>query len=733
MRTLVDVDGLSLLPTRRERESFAIALGYDKSSFIQESDRLSMLSALAKGRNTELVLGPQGKEFWSLISPECFIRVEPDGYPWNYRTTNLEEWSLLASGFSPTEVKALIAHPPTQKAKAYGRYQAAKALQDAYSDVCKAAGDVETDEVDVDDHLTIIRDIEAQVAFLDQINELVALDLEWVIEENNRAKQLIGLNVSSAGSNWYLPILGAGFNQSSSQEVFQRQLWALCLRQPTIWHNAKADIQAGYLGDPLDLSDCIIHDTILMAYVAGEGDLGLKHLSEKLLGRKSVPLPSKLEDMPVELAARYGALGDTRNTYDLFMLLKAKLESTNQWDVYNKIERPLVPLIASMEKYGIPLDISEVKKLREDYANQQDAIRHNISSKFKLDFRIPKDQKSYMGRHGFHSNSLAKGVLSKITASWVEPLQEYRELETLKNNFLDKHIKSWTDTGCPNNYNLYPSFNQAGRDSGDDSGWTNAPATGRLSSAGPNLQNQPRAIRSAFTSPNGFKLVSLDYASLELRLAASISEDPVMLGVFQSGGDLHQYMRDIILKETSIDVGRPTAKTANFNLRYGGQADMLMTIAAKQGAHLTYEVAKSIVDLDRSTYSGYWKWFNSVVDNARKQGYSASLEGRRRYNKDLLSSDQIRRGHAERAAANMVIQGTGADIIKTAMIKLIPILKYFKAHLALQVHDELVFWVPEDVAQRFFVAAKGIMESIQISHLSLVVEGGIADNWAEAH
>jgi DNA polymerase-1 len=158
-----------------------------------------------------------------------------------------------------------------------------------------------------------------------------------------------------------------------------------------------------------------------------------------------------------------------------------------------------------------------------------------------------------------------------------------------------------------------------------------------------------------------------------------------------------------------------------------------MTIAAKEGAHLDYETAKAIVDVDRKTYTGYWQWFERTVAVAKALGYSETLFGRRRYNTELFSHDDTRRGHAERAAANHVVQGTAADIIKLAMQRMVDALRYYSSHLAVQVHDELVFWVPEYNAKAFLIAAKGIMESVEIPHLKLVAEGGIGKTWAEAH
>lgn len=569
--------------------------------------------------------------------------------------------------------------------------------------------------------VTILRTVEEQVALLDSIDELVALDLEWTIPDS----RLISVNISTADRDYYLPVLGKDFDNSATVELLKESLFRLVRRTTSIWHNAKADFKAQYAGEPLDLYKSPIEDTILMAYVSGEQSLGLKDLAVKLLNRKSPPLPANLETIPIEQAAHYGCR-DTRNTFELFHLLKAKLIQQEQWDVYHDIELPLVPLVASMEKYGIPLDMVEVQRLRDKLYAEEESICMDIRNRFNLDFTKEPDQRAYLSANGFHSSSLSKDVLSKINAPWVRSLLDYRETRTLRRNFLDKHIAEWKAAGSPDEYYAYPTFNQAGRDT--EAGWLNAPATGRFSSANPNLQNQPRAIRSCFVPPKDMRLVSLDYSALELRVAASLSQDPVMLSVLSSGGDLHQYMRDTILKHTGLDVGRPAAKTANFNLRYGGQADMLMTISAKQGAILSYDVAKEIVDIDRKTYTGYWNWFDGVIKSTTDTGFAKSLFNRRRY------FDIVRFGdHEKRAAGNMSVQGTAADIIKTAMNKVVPIMQYYNAHLALQVHDELVFWVPEDVADRFVIAAKGIMESIQIPSLKLVVEGGAGMNWAEVH
>jgi DNA polymerase I-like protein with 3'-5' exonuclease and polymerase domains len=698
---------------------------------------LSLLAQLryASSDDEVLITGPRGAPYWSLAAPEVVVRVVPDDYEYEYRTVDEYQWSYLAAGCSTTEAKQLQARTsdPTRQHKLFPAWETAKQLRERLSALPVPVVSASTQGRN--QNYTLITDINEQLQFLSNLQGEVALDLEWTYDKPDPKDngKLIGINASMVDGNWYLPVIAKEFNRGQWEYTLKGVLRQSSKRLGGIWHNFKADVQQLGYADPLEAFGTPFHDTILMAYIAGEQELGLKDLTKKLLGRNAMRLPTNLETLPMEVAARYGAAGDTRNTLDLYHVLKQKLVDTNQWDLYNDIERPLVPIVASMEQFGIPLDITEVKRLRDDYEQQLHSTEATLLAQ-GYDFTDESEQKRYVTeRYGSDLGTLDQRVLSRISGEWVSTLLGYRQTRTLKRNFLDKHIIEWERNGQPTSYSLYPSFNQAGRDN-ESGGVKRAPATGRFSSAAPNLQNQPREIRSCFTPPRGTVLVSLDYAALELRVAAAISEDAEMLQAFRTpGGDLHTVMRNRILQHTGKDVGRPTAKNANFNLRYGGQADMLMTIAAKEGAHLDYETAKAIVDVDRKTYTGYWQWFERTVALAKVLGYSETLFGRRRYNSDLTSRDDVRRGHAERAAANHVVQGTAADIIKLAMASIIAVLRYYNAHLAVQVHDELVFWVPEYNAKAFLIAAKGIMESVEIPHLKLVAEGGIGKTWAEAH
>lgn len=726
----VDLEGLCL--NESKRSSYRDALSLRGTVLPTTRVRIATLARLQEAYGATVCVGPTGAPFWSRSSPEVAVQVVPDNYEYKYRTTDIDEWSYLAAGCSQPEARQLLARttPPTKKHMLYDKWVEAVRLKELLlAEERKGLPPIVKDAAPY----TIVKDFNRQVELLSNLPDGVALDLEWTVSDGT----LIGINASDANTNWYIPVLAQGFNQTEYIPTLLRVLNATVRNRETIWHQAKADFKL-LADDPATLFGVPAHDTILMAYVAGHQSLGLKELTKSVLGRDAVGLPGKLEEQPMELAARYGAAGDSRNTYDLFHRLKKQLEDTNQWDVYTDIERPLVPLVASMEKLGFPLDIEMVKELRDEYAYMEAGLRSYVWGRDRLDLRALPDQHDYIERHyGYRLGTLDKRSLARISGPWIDVLLGYRQVETVRNNFLDKHLSNydhWSTLAAARrgmDYRAYPTLNQGGRDT-ESGSWINAPATGRFSSANPNLQNQPRAIRECFVAPQGYSLVVLDYAGLELRVAASLSQDPVMLEVILRGESLHDYMRERIAEITGTDPGKPIAKNANFNLRYGGGADRLIEVAAQSRAVLDYALAKSIVDVDHSTYTGYWRWYDGVVDTARHNGYSETLWGRRRYDANINSPDPIRRSSAERALANMVVQGTAADIIKIAMARMPPIMDRYKAHMALQVHDELVFWVPTENAVPFKIAAAAVMESVEIPHLRLAVEGGIGERWSDA-
>lgn len=739
MSDYIDIEGLTLTGNG---EDYATALGLHGERFTRQ-DFISLLSskALTDIGLHNIFTGPLGRHFFSIFPPTYIVHVVPDGYDYKYRTTDQVEWSYYAAGCTERECRELLARDtaPTPNHRLYKKVLAAQIclsqLQSVQSTILVTPSQSRAPKHGT---YTVITEQQEQLAYLAGINEDIVIDLEWTIEE----RELISIQITpltEGGKSQFRQAYLSTFNYTAGRghtanAVYGKALTNLFHRynsdeRTIVLHNAKADINQFYGGDPLDLFGLNIHDTILMAYVAGEHELGLKELTKNLLHKPVMTLPKDLHLQPLDVQVQYG-MADVENTRDLYWILKKKLEDTNQWHVYNDIERPLVPMIASMEKFGSPLDKEQIAKLHDEFSLVEQALRSHVWALDRLDIQDDKQQRVYITNHlGYDIGTLDKRVLSTIAGDWMDTLLGYRSIRTLRRNFLGAHQNNSALT--EGDYYAYPTFNQAGRDT-ESGSWRNAPATGRLSSANPNFQNQPRELRDCFVAPLGYRLVSLDYSALELRVAASVSQDPVMLSVLNSGGDIHQFMADAITKATGVLTHRRVGKNSNFNLRYGGGGDMLVTISAKERSVLPYELAEKIVEVDHSTYTGYWDWYERTVDSARRLGYSETIEGRRRYNADLNSRDNTRRAHAERAAANMVVQGTAADVIKIAMGRLVPVLRFYSAHLAIQAHDELVFWVPDGNADRFLIAAKGVMESVEISGIRLKVEGNVGNNWATA-
>jgi DNA polymerase-1 len=291
----------------------------------------------------------------------------------------------------------------------------------------------------------------------------------------------------------------------------------------------------------------------------------------------------------------------------------------------------------------------------------------------------------------------------------------------------------------------YTNFNQAGSAlAGDPRGFRSAPRTGRFSSSSPkddpnrtgfgNLTNQPRDIRAVFVAPEGHDFFSFDYSGLELHIAAARSRDPLMLRTLGEGGDLHGAFQQRIIELTGVDPGRPVAKAGNFEQLYGGGADKLVSILAIQRAFIDYETAKIVVQAHHDAFTGYHAYTARVIEEARANGGRArTILGRMRQETDIFSPDFERRGWAERALVNQTVQGTAADIVKTAMNWSVPILRKYGAHLSIQVHDELVGNVPSENAAPFTAAMKTLMAAVPLPGLRLKVEGGTGRNWQEVH
>jgi len=314
-------------------------------------------------------------------------------------------------------------------------------------------------------------------------------------------------------------------------------------------------------------------------------------------------------------------------------------------------------------------------------------------------------------------------VLEKLAEKHPLPrtLLDYRTLSKLKTTYLDALVPLVKDG------RLHTTFHQA------------ATATGRLSSSDPNLQNIPvrtdvgRAIRRAFVAERGWKLISADYSQIELRILAHVSEDPGLLSAFQAREDVHQRTAAEVFGVTPGEVTadqRRVAKMVNFGIAYGLSPHGLST-----RLDIPHEEAASIIDRYFARYAGIRRYLEETVERARRMGSVETLFGRRRLMDDLHSSNRATAQAAERAAINMPIQGTAADLIKMAMLRIDHRLREggLRTRMLLQVHDELLFEAPEDEVDRAVELARSSMMGVAQLRVPLEVEVGLGQSWADAH
>ena len=693
-------------------------------------DRMGLLRKLRNGAGVEILTGPSGSNFWTLASPEVVVRIIPDQTELSVkeRTQDVTLWALGVLGLDSTLASNLVkaGGPKTKTHRLYSVWVEAQAL----------VAELESEEseaiVNTEYPVEIIYDAADQVRFLSVLQQQVAMDYEWDIG----TLEPLGLAVSDATRNYYLPVGagGGGYLRSAVATIVKRL--------PTIWHNWKADCRTQWPGDPLEAFGCPVDDTLVMGYLLGENELGLKHLSRHYLGRNPLEYSDGLVSRSVDVAARYAAGGDSRNTYDLFQIFEAKLKKMGrQYSVYTDIERPLVPIIASMEKYGQPVDLDRMKELRDNFFQMEEALRSFWWSKEHLDISKDGDIRLLVHRRtNYDPGSCKQDVLAKIEEDWMDSILAYRRIRHRRRSFLDKHIARGQTI-------VHTDFNQAGStDPHDPRGFKRAPRSGRLSSSGEagNLQNQPGDIRSVFVAPDGWVLGVLDYASLELRTQAAVTQDPAMLAALGKRcdfeicphkpkcGDLHDDLQLRVLALSGLDVGRTAAKNGNFNGSYGGTEAMLGTVLRKQRAYVTQDVLKLIVDSRRKAYPVYYQKCEAIPDDTRSKGYGETLFGRQRVDGDLWSTDSTSRGVAERSLINHIVgQGTAGDVVKLAMLRCVPVMQLYGAHLALQVHDELVFWLKKETAEQALTALKSVMESIKLPGIDLLVSAHLGSNWED--
>ncbi len=457
---------------------------------------------------------------------------------------------------------------------------------------------------------------------------------------------------------------------------------------------------------------------------------------ETLIGKKGKNQGTMRDVAPAEVAEYAGEDADI--TLQLKQIFEKELGDSKTNEVLQNIEVPLVPVLADMELEGINLDIEALKALsktlEDDIAQLDTDIKEiagedfNIASpkqlgevlfgKMKL---VEKPKKTKSGQYQTGEDILQELVKDHPIAAKI---MDYRQMVKLKSTYVDAlpemvHAK----TG-----RIHTSFNQA------------VAATGRLSSNNPNLQNIPirtergREVRKAFIPRDENHLImAADYSQIELRLIAELSGDSFMKEAFINGEDIHAATAakvfDVPLAEVTREQ-RSNAKTVNFGIIYG-----VSSFGLSQQTSLSRSEAGDIIKSYFQTYPGIRDYIEKQKELARKQGFVETIFGRRRYLKDINSRNGVVRGHAERNAVNAPIQGSAADIIKVAMIKLHADLKEASpdTKMILQVHDELVFDVPKDEVETIRPIIKAAMEGAVKTEVPLLVEFGVGKNWLEAH
>jgi len=586
-----------------------------------------------------------------------------------------------------------------------------------------------------------IDDLNAFLANTTRVNEL-SIDTETTGVDPMTA-ELLGIALSiESGSGVYVPL---GANYLNVEEVILVLNSILNRSDVTlVAHNFKYDYMILVRHGAKITAK--IFDTMLAAYLIDPAQpLKMDALAIKYLEYEPIPIEAliglgkkqkSMSEIDLEQVTNY-AVEDADITLQLYHILSEQIQKDELEEVAYNIEFPLSGVLADMELTGIALNTDMLASFSETIASeileieqeiyQQAGAEFNINSPQQLGeilfkkLKLPSGKKTATGKF-----STSEAVLSDLAVRYELPskILEYRSLAKLRSTYID----ALPPLIHPDTGRIHTNYNQS------------VAATGRLSSSNPNLQNIPirtargREIRKAFVPASGFKLLSVDYSQIELRVIASMSGDVAMQQAFRSDEDIHsRTAREIFDLDPNQEVDREQrrkAKEVNFGIPYGVSA---FGLAQRLG--IGNNEAKDIIDAYFTRFPGIKKYIDETKAFAHEHGFVKTLSGRRRYIPDIRSSNFNVRSFAERTAINMPIQGTAADLIKIAMIRVAEAFKEkkFKSRMLLQVHDELVFEVHESELTTVPNLVKSLMESAMNLNVPLKVEMGVADNWLDAH
>ncbi len=605
-----------------------------------------------------------------------------------------------------------------------------------------------------------VSDAEALRVWLDRIYErgYVAVDTETTGLDELTA-ELVGVSLAvEAGQACYIPLT---HKASRSEDLFGSddlapgqmpveealQLLTPMLEDPAILkigqnmkYDSKIFAQLGITVAPID-------DTMLMSYAmhAGLHGHGMDTLSERYLGHTPMPIKPLLgsgksavtfDKVPMEEAVAYAA-EDADITLRLWQLFKPQLHRAEVTKVYETLERPLVPVLAQMERAGIQVDRDTLSRMSNAFAQKMAGLEADIHALAGESFNVGSPAQLgeiLFGKMGLPGGKKGKTGKYSTGADVLEDLAtehdlarrvlDWRQLSKLKSTYTDAlqdHVNA--DTG-----RVHTCYSIAGA------------ATGRLASTDPNLQNIPirseegRRIREAFVAPKGKVLVALDYSQIELRILAHIAQIDALKEAFQRGDDIHAMtaseMFDVPMDQMTPEIRR-NAKAINFGVIYG-----ISGFGLARNLRIPRAEAQGFIDRYFERFPGIRSYMDDTKAFAKEHGYVQTLFGRK-INTPNIGAKGPQAGFAARAAINAPIQGTAADVIRRAMIRMPDAIADLPATMLLQVHDELLFEVEKGAEDALIAAAREVMENandpVVKLDVKLIVDAGVGANWAEAH
>ena len=565
---------------------------------------------------------------------------------------------------------------------------------------------------------------------------------------------LVGLSFSnSPHMGWYVPVGHSEGRQLALDDVLE------ALRPvfesetvPKVAHNANYDMTV-LKNHGIEVRG-VTFDTMIAAALLGRRGIGLKQLALNELGIEMTELSDligtgrsqiSMADVSIERAGDYAA-ADADLTWQLYPRFERELEAKNSTRAMMEVEMPLLPVLVRMQESGVSVDVQLLtqmsRKLGEDMARIQDEMYQTVGRPFNLNsaqqlsdvlfnqLRLPPTKKR---QRGFATDAASleglKATLDAGKGGDVDPAA-YQVLDHILNFRQLSKIKSTYTDSLPGLVNrrtgrIHTSYNQVGS------------ATGRVSSNDPNIQNIPvrtelgNEVRKGFVARDWpeWTLLGADYSQIELRILAHISQDPALLQAFHDGQDIHAATASLVYGVSHDEVDsemRRIAKILNFGVVYG-----ISPYGISQRAALSVEEGKSFIDTYFGSYPGIGDYIDGIKASAKTQGYVETLMGRKRYIPEINSRTFAARSGAERVAINTPIQGTAADVIKLAMVKLQARMDEMglRSLMIVQVHDELIFEVPSDELEDVQAIVLDIMPSAMELAVPLEVDLKSGENW----